>query len=723
MLARRYLIVGDGAAGITAAQTLRQRDPVSHITMVCDDPHPTYYRAALTNYLLGELADHQVWAVPPTFFERYRVERKLARVVTVDTARGQLWLASGGQPLSYDALLLGCGARARPAPFEGAQLAGVATMRTLQDVRTMMDMVESRQLHQAVIIGGGPLAIEWAVALRERNVAATLMVREQRLMTAALDEVASDLVVARLRQSGVDVRLGDEVHSAMPDAHGRVAGVQTKGGHRLPCQLVGAAIGVIPNTEFLANSDIALGQRGGVRVNAQMCTNVANVYAAGDVAEPDGAPLQLWEPAQRQALAAATNMTGGSASYHPGTFYFATRLGDLDFASVGRVRAEPGDDQHVDQPLQTGSISYRKVLLQGGKLVGALMLGQRKERVRQRGRQYKKLIDRGVDVSSVRDSLLDPAFDLAGWLHSRELMQKPRATSFVPAVPASQPQAAPAPANNAAIRGTQMISLGDMQAMQAAAPATAPSARQAGTVAIAEASAAPPGPKLSIGFRAAQAAEQAATQAAGFIDVGGHRHAIDRDLLSIGRGEGCHIVLPDPAVSHLHAQISRHPEGLFLRDLGSSRGTWVNGEPVTVPHKLRHGDQIQLGQMTLLFSSLDGVAPSSAVAAPEPSVAGGKLVVRSGHALGLSFALQGTELSVGRDPSNQIRLDDIAVSRRHAVLHQHQGRWYITDMHSRRGTLRNGGALPPGHQQMLEPGDQLQLGDTVVQFLVGGARA
>src|SRR5215472_8069574 len=114
MARRRYLIIGDGAAGTTAAQYIRAADPQGIIAIYSDDPNPAYFRAALTNYLLGELREDQIWAVPPTFYRELQINRLLARVVGVDAARSHLWLASGGRPEAYDCLLVGSGSRARP---------------------------------------------------------------------------------------------------------------------------------------------------------------------------------------------------------------------------------------------------------------------------------------------------------------------------------------------------------------------------------------------------------------------------------------------------------------------------------------------------------------------------------------------------------------------------------------------------------------------------------
>src|SRR5260370_2178645 len=118
--------------------------------------------------------------------------------------------------MSYDALLVATGSRARPPPFEGGNLPGVMTMRTLQDAREVMDQMRSGMIARAVVVGGGPLGLEWAQGLRHRGVAVTMVVRENRFMPGALDDVASDLLLAPLRHPGAEVRLGAHIHPPLP---------------------------------------------------------------------------------------------------------------------------------------------------------------------------------------------------------------------------------------------------------------------------------------------------------------------------------------------------------------------------------------------------------------------------------------------------------------------------------------------------------------------------
>jgi NADPH-dependent 2,4-dienoyl-CoA reductase/sulfur reductase-like enzyme len=602
MSRRRYLILGDGAAGTSAAEHLRRLDPEGLIAIYSDDPHPAYFRAALTNYLLGELTEAQLWAVPPSFYQEQQVYRVLAHIAGVDVQRKEVHLAGGGAPVPYDALLVATGSRARPAPFHGAELPGVMTMRTLQDARIMMDLMRSGSLARAVVVGGGPLGLEWAQGLQLRGVHVTLVMRENRFLPGALDDVASDLLLARLRQSGVEVGLSEEIQAAMPGADGRLGAVVTRSGHTLACGLVGVAIGVLCNTDFVQNSGLALGKSRGLTVDDHMRASQSGVFGAGDVVEHQGRMLQLWEPARQQARVAAFNMTGGDVAYRPGAHYLATRLYDLDFASVGDVTSERAEPV-VDFPRKTGRISYRKVLIQDGRLIGALMIGEKEERVRQRGRTFKRFIDEGIDVRSIKDRLLDPAFDLNGWSRSATMMKKPeRAATGAIAV-----------ASPAQIRKTT--------ALKVVAPASV----------------------KPVTLSRAQAAVDL-----GYLEGRGRRFPLVAELVSIGRDPNSTVALDDPGVSMLHAQITRYGTDLYLRDMGSRNGTWVNRTQVTVPHLLGSGDRIQVGSTELSFvsttaspSTAPASRPAPNMAAPPPMAAAAAFCVGCGQPLppGAAFCI------------------------------------------------------------------------------------
>ena len=734
MARKRYLIIGDGAAGLTAAASLRLTNPEAVIGVFSDEPVPGYYRAALTNYLLGELREDQLFAVAPDFYESYGIHRIYTRVTGVDLARSAVWCSTSPEPAGYDRLLVASGARARAPTFEGAHLPGVLTLRTIADARQVYDAVRLRGLKTAVVVGGGALGLEWAHALLEHGVKVTLIERAPRFLPGALDEVASDLLAARLSKAGIDVMFGDEVRAVHPGPRG-VAGVTLASGRSVACELVAAALGVVPNTEFLANTGIGLAANGAVAVDRQLRASVPNVWAAGDVASVAGEWLALWEPARLQARVAAQNMRGGAVEHQPGAHYFATRLFDLDFARLGHIERRQGCEELVDFPRGTGQIAYRKLVIENNRLVGALMIGERALKVRAIGRNMKRLIDAAVDVSEIKHRLLEPSFDVEAWLERKRLVERPapprqttvfveaklkrtQALSLNSALATGAMSEFAVGSSGAASGGTVALPSAARSAVDSgmlrAAPGGALAAGQSGMT-----SALPSGPRrtkiLSIGLHAeAPEARSSLAPIDARLEWPGGGFPINLPVTNLGQSPECQLPLNDPALSAFHAQLVRHAEGLYVRDLGSSSGTWVNGQCLFGPHALRDGDRLRLGQIELLFrsSALPRLAPDAA----QKVLGGPRLEVRSGSSLALGFALGKSPVALGSAPDCGIRLTDPSVSPKHAELRPSGASYTLTDLGSFGGTFARGARLAPGQPVLLSEGDWLRFGSVDVQY-------
>jgi NADPH-dependent 2,4-dienoyl-CoA reductase/sulfur reductase-like enzyme/pSer/pThr/pTyr-binding forkhead associated (FHA) protein len=730
MARKRYLIVGDGAAGLTAAEELRKRDEHAAIGVLSDDPNPGYYRAALTNFLLGELREDQLWSVAPDFYESRRIQRMLARVTAVDPSHRQVWCSGHPAPLGYDALLIASGARARAPSFPGSHWPGVMTLRSVQDARRVSDLL-TRGISRAAVLGGGALGLEWASALLERGVKVTLVERSTRFMPSALDAVASDLLAARLRQAGVEIVLGDEAALAEPGPSGWVGALTTRQGRRFECQLVAAALGIVPNSELVSRCGIALANNGAIRVDRKLQTSAPGIWASGDVAEVEGEQLGLWEPARRQGRVAALNMTGAAELYQPGAHYFATRLFDLDFARVGDVSDAPNAQQLVDLPRGTGHIAYRKISIADGRVRGALLIGERQAKVRAIGRGLKRLLDAKADVSAVAARLLDPSFDFSAFLETRKLVAAPR---FQPAGTQARPAAK--------LRGTQALSLGsalpNLHASagtalleRAAAPAApAHTASPAGLNALGAllgtqalpSSAVPRQTRLlSIGLKAEAAPQLAGLGGDARLEYRGQILRISGKLCNIGSGPDCTIRLNDPSVAPLHAQICEANSALFLRDAGSPGGTRVSGMVLGTAHHLHDGDQIQLGGAHLVFrSSAPGASPLAATPPPEPLAP--RLELCSGPGTGLSFLLSQSEHIIGSDAAAYVHICDPSIAPRHARVRLHAELHYFSDLGSASGSFVRGRRLAVGEEVVLGEGEQLKLGNVVLSYTRAPAR-
>lgn len=734
MARKRYLIVGDGAAGLTAAEEIRRRESDAAIGIFCDEPNPGYFRAALTNFLLGELREDQLWAVAPDFYATRRIERVFTRVLHVDSERRQVWCSGNPTPLGYHALLVASGARARPPSFPGSHLPGVLTLRTIQDARRIVDVLRG-QVRSAVVLGGGALGLEWTHALLERGVKVTLLERAPRFMPSALDAVASDLLAARLSKAGVDVLLGEEVAQVEAAPSGRVGALVTKSGRRIACDLVAAALGIVPNSELL--SDVKRTPSGALEVDRTLSTSAPGVWAAGDVASVEGEQLGLWEPARHQGRVAAANMCGAAEQYRPGAHYFATRLFDLDFARVGDISETADSRALVDFPRGTGHIAYRKLVVQNGRVKGALLLGERQARVRGIGRGLKRLLDAQTDVASVAERLLDPSFDVAGFLETRKLLEKPEAKPTTGGMPAA-----------AKLRGTQALSLGlrTEAILSSATPARQPTgtsrlssgtsllstgASRLSTGASRLSSGTAPLPSstsplsasvprsstrvLSIGLHAEAppALETNNTALDAHFERQGERLPLSGKLSSIGSAPDSTVRLSDPSVAYLHAQVAQHGSALYLRDAGTQTGTWVNGVPLAGAHPLHDGDRVLVGRSELVFRC-NALAQSAA--ASDAVIALPRLELRSGPSMGLSFVLSSDSCSIGSDRGAALLIFDPSIAPLHARVRLAQGLHYLSDLGSPSGSYARGVRLAPGQELELGEGEVFQLGAVAIAY-------
>lgn len=424
--ARTFVIVGNGIAGVTAAEIVRAEDAAAQIFIVADDPYPVYYRPALKDFLAGRVRENVLRARPGDFYAEQRITCVLDRVTGIAVEQQYVQLQSGRQ-LGYDRLLLANGARPNTLACPGSNLAGVTTLRSVADYKTVLSRLGTA--HHIVVVGSGTLALESVESLRQRGYAVSHLLRYNTLWSEVLDATASDLVLQQEMRDGADVLLEEEVVEITGE-QGQVSGVVTTKGRRIPCDMVIIAIGIVPNIDCIQRSGIACGR--GVRVDAMMRTNAPAVYAAGDIVETSDVMtgrtrvIGQWYPAIQQARAAAYSMLevlDSSQPFQTTTFYNATFLYGLDFASVGITNSPPdySDMNIAGSRVQTivadpQPRTYRKVTLANGVPIGMLSLGDRTETL-----AFKRAIDYRVNLAPVASNLFADHFNLNDWLDSQRV--------------------------------------------------------------------------------------------------------------------------------------------------------------------------------------------------------------------------------------------------------------------------------------------------------------
>lgn len=402
---RRYVIIGNGVAGTTAAEVIRKHDPSGRVTLIAGEPHPLYNRVALPRMLKGEIDEPRVMMRTVEDHERRGIELLLGATATAVDFEGRTVVLADGRQLPYDRLLVATGGRPRRLDVPGADAVGVCHFQTLEDTRALLEQV--RRARRAVTVGGSYIAYELTEGFRRRGLEIVWLIRGDRFLRRVLDEAGGELVDRIARSHGVEVVYGEEV-AQVKVRDGVVTGVVTTGGRHIDCDLVGAGLGLILNTDFLAGSPLRLGR--GVVVDEYLQTDVPGVYAAGDVAEffdvflGGHHVMGTWNNAQGHGRVAGINMAGGRQAYEDVPYYTTTMF----HSSMTCIGMTPESNPHLESETYVDfeRENYRRLFFdEQGRLVGAVLIGSLKPRrlLAQLIRGRERVEDRQALLQQIRD--------------------------------------------------------------------------------------------------------------------------------------------------------------------------------------------------------------------------------------------------------------------------------------------------------------------------------
>lgn len=340
-----FVIIGNGVAGINAANTIRNRHVDASITLISSEHDHFFSRTALMYVFCGQLSDHCVEPYERNYYELMRFQRIKDRVVRLDASSSLLHLASG-KTVPYDRLLIASGSVGLPSPWPGSDLQGVGHFVTWQNLEWLQG--EAKKARRAVVVGGGLIGIEAAEVLIKAGIQTSFLIRESTFWPIALSPAESDLIIGHMRSHHCDVRQETEIQEIV-GANGHITGIRTRKDELIETDLLVVAIGVTPQTAFLASSGIELDSRGGIVVDDQLRTNLPHVYAAGDCTSVvwfNGIrrPEQLWYTSRDQGRTAGANMSGDNRPYKRATFYNSAKLFDIEYTTAGLVNFNlPGE--------------------------------------------------------------------------------------------------------------------------------------------------------------------------------------------------------------------------------------------------------------------------------------------------------------------------------------------------------------------------------------------
>jgi NAD(P)H-nitrite reductase large subunit len=371
----RYVIVGGGVAGTTAAEELRKLDPESEITLICEEQHPLYSRVLLGHYVQDKVERERVFLKKEEWYAEQKIEWLCGEVVQSHDAKNKFVALHSGREIEYDKLLIATGKEVRPIPDD---LRGVMYFRTIDDADHIKQlMLEMPKDGRAVIYGGGFIACEYLNLFAHRGIATTLAFRGNHFWNRLLESDVGELINDHLRAQGVDVQPLSELQEL--EGEKELERVVTASG-TYECNVLGVGIGLKSDFLWL---DESLDTNVGIKTNEFLETNLEDVYAAGDVAEFNDVvtgrqmTIGTWMNAISQGRCVAKNMFGEKTGFRLVSSYAMKVLG-LDIIFVGDVEISAADEIKLVGSKEAGGIT--QLFGRDGRVVGAVIVGRNSDR-------------------------------------------------------------------------------------------------------------------------------------------------------------------------------------------------------------------------------------------------------------------------------------------------------------------------------------------------------
>ncbi len=431
----RYIIIGTGISGFSAAQTLRDLDAESDILLISDDPQGFYSRPGLAYYLSGEIPEKQLFLFSKKGKLLLDVQHLIARVTRVDPQSHSIQIDPGGK-LVYDRLLLATGSLAIPLKIPGTDLQGVVKLDNMQDARRILALV--RNSKTAVVVGGGVVGLELSEGLAARGIKVHFLIRGDWFWSNILAEAEASMVEKRLAHDGVCLHHHEEIAEIL-GRNGKVMGFRTTSGQVINCNMVAIGIGVKACHELAQEANLKTDR--GILVDEYLQTSESDIFAAGDVAQIFD-PLNghysidnLWYPGRKQGRIAAFNMLGHTQMYQRTVAMNVLRLGGVMTTIIGSIGTGRDEGpvytsrgfsetwQQLPNSIAAESgtdVSHLRLVVGEHQVIGAVIMGDQKL-----SRPLQEMINQQVEITPIRQQLLEAGPPLGQlvmdyWLKTRK---------------------------------------------------------------------------------------------------------------------------------------------------------------------------------------------------------------------------------------------------------------------------------------------------------------
>lgn len=341
-MARRIIVIGSGAAGMSAASAARKASSDAQITVFTEDEDIAYSPCAIPWGIEGRSGWDEIVMHTPEFYEKERNIKVVTRTRVESVDGDAKTVTAGGQTYPYDALVIATGGRVFVPPVPGADLANVFVVRTVRDGKDIQAAL--KDVDSVVIGGAGVIGLELAVAIREMGKDVTVIEMMDQVIPRIADKDMADEIQEHLESKGIKFVMKAPIQAVNGD--GEVSSV-TAAGQEYPCGLMIFATGVRANLDIPKALGLDVGQLNALiaapTLNAYRRGRlVPDVYVAGDLVQCESAVMpgatmsQLGSTAVRQGLVAGNNAAGGEKKlFGPVASPWVSVIGDKQIAGTG----------------------------------------------------------------------------------------------------------------------------------------------------------------------------------------------------------------------------------------------------------------------------------------------------------------------------------------------------------------------------------------------------
>jgi len=386
---KKLVLIGNGMAGVRTVEELLKADPnLYEITIIGKEPYPNYNRIQLSSVLQGDKKLDDIFLNSYSWYANNGITLHTGEAATEIDRRRKLVLTDKGREIPYDKLIVATGSLPYMLPLPGADKEGVIAFRDIKDCETIMET--ARHYRKAVVIGGGLLGLEAARGLLNLNMDVTVVHIFHHLMERQLDETAAMMLQAELEKQGMRFLLQKNTEKIL--GRKRVTGVMFSDGTTEKADLVVMAVGIRPNVELAKKSGLEVNR--GIVVNDYLQTSDPDIYAVGECAEHREIVYGLVAPLYEQGQVLAKHLAGVPTDPYTGSVTFTSlKVSGVDVYSAGEFR--DGGGARAIRILDEAQGIYKKILVRGGRVVGAVLFGDTSD-----GPKLFSLIRKRADISA-----------------------------------------------------------------------------------------------------------------------------------------------------------------------------------------------------------------------------------------------------------------------------------------------------------------------------------